>query len=1722
MQQVIVSVAKAFAASKYYETTAKNTDHWIKQLWACYHPHGAYGAYCVVGAFAMIDAAFKLVSTTGKACIHAFPTRPQEGSHNKERTLYGNVYRTYMEIERAGIVPVGAAPDVGAVFFRRGNEAGHNHAGVVIATPLRDDEYIVTVEANTGTSGGSSSPKGFVEVTYTREAYERYQGQQWAKPKDAGTNYGNAQPAMWRFAYFATMCAISSVPTVTDYRACLNITVNTTTPPPPPVAPPCDPTKPPAARQDDDQWTQWELLSNIYPRTTGTGIQLRPSRDGDTQVSEDGCWVRFPKTQPLAVGNEVVVPEQTCKDKYILRSACEDTTGTTLRFGTATTVAKLGDLRDYGVAEALMSSVITRDDFMSRGHSGRAREVYDMVPMIATDNSRVFVMGANTTTHKIFEELVLWGPNVRVITIDRTRQPAGVNGAGGGWAERISRLLHPDAATIRFADADDNRWNLAGSNLSDFLERQGAYWKRENAQGIGGNTYLTDGYSINLHTLMQEWDKYAKANGNRSLAIVITGEPQSAWDAISGPLSVLTGFIPGVGPIASAVMATLNTIITQRGTALDAAFALAGGMAKALADGALGDKPFGVETTVFRSIAADTTRAMKIYDTYKNSANAGFVAMAVSLVTQFDREFPEVTSAVKGYLADEERWVRNAASEINRVWNGALGSVRETAHNMADGWSAATMGSLIEVAGGVDAVFAQLVAGATSITKSASQIPVVQEAILTKPDAQLLTLIPGMNRVVANILGNAKLYATDVQSDATHSALAAIALGKKSIDGALDGMTLNSLLYKAEDFARRRWDMDMPMTMPPDKAACFAKEVRIVTGLECCTPKTMVCGTCYDGLPPACPPGQYRDTDGCCIEQPPSTPQEGPRTPTTTTTDRPESIPDCIRLESPGKYSYCPSTACAVGGTQTPTVVYEDAIITVVNMNGAPFELYARRKRGTQDWAAFAVRAMVPQGNTWVPSNTIAWTPTSTSDILPGTTYTAAMFEAARIAQGITPTEVPTAPPPTATAAQCPVRYEARYSATPYPQWFANISGRWIEIVDCCPSTTPPPPPAAKDCCDDMKLGMAAINMAILDMQTLVKDATKAATEAREAAIAARTASGATAAFVAGAVRDLAKDTQRIEELILRAQAGEPIDLSDIRQSIDYIRENLPGQPTRYDDTRLLERLDSLERTVRDIPKPPPATAGYDDTALRREIAELKTLVTQRCQITNPVNYDARLDAIEAAIRSIVVPPPTITSSGEVVVPRIERDYTPILESIQRAIAELRPATGTDYTTKLEELRNLITRIPTACPACSPTDMAPILRRLDEVATNTARNYDTEFASIRAAIADIRTTPPTSYDNRFDQLERAVLAIRNYEAIDYSQSFAAVMQSLDELRRDVRTDDRYRTTLDAIQQSVRALELKPTPTLTQTVTEGERIIERIVPQPSDYRWDEVLAILHELRSRPTAPTEVRQACDNLQIIIDQAVERQTRALDTRYDLIRATLETMRSELQQSPDAPLAATDTRIDKLLEMLSQLQMQTALMGASVESTYRELQTLTANRERMDAAYEKQVASLRTLISQEGGTVEAMRELAETQADWQYQRQRYDAEIANLQQRLQEVAETAQVLPPPPTPVVPLPPQTVVPTPPQTVVPTPPQTVVPTPPQTVVPTPPQTVVPTPPQTSVPRTPPQTVVPRTPQTPGTAPCPDCPTVVERHERIIYGPLPQQIAPPEDECCDDC
>jgi len=1758
MASLIVCVARSYAATRFVESAKNNRDVWTDELWSCYHPYGNYGSYCVVGAYAIIRTAFDLAARSGTACIHGFPTRPAAGSGNRERTLYGNVYRTLMEIERAGIVPTGREPEVGAMFCRASNDAGHNHAGIVIETPMTDAHYITTVEANTTVSGGSGNPKAFVTVTYSRAAYERYVSRPFTKSGDAARNYAGAAIAGWRFVYFHRMCNLAAMPVIPEgYRACLGVDiVCEVSRLPVPSPPACDIMTPPPAAPDDDQYQDWQLFSNVYPRTLPNGtVQTRPDAN-DAQVSPDGCWVRYKRGVSLLPPDAAPPTDAPpCKETFLLKSACDPHDGqgprTVLRFATTDGVVTPQDLRDYGVCEALMSSVITRNDHMGRGYSQRAKAVYDYVPMIRLDNCNAFVLSESSEMFRIFEQFSLWGPNPRIVSIDRTRFS---DGTGGGWAERLGRWLHPEGPKMFFPE----------SSLDGVLDRHGSYYAMYVLRGIGFNQKRLDardpfysykfgdisenGFDISLFDLLLEWDKRAKDRAGQNLVIVWRGDPITVWDAVRGPLRVISGLIPGVGPIFNVVSTTIDTIRAAQGTAIDVAFTLTNGIAAALGSGVLGEKPFGVDASVFRDIQSTSQRANAVYRTLQASRGQSGLQAALAVAREFGRQFPEVTSAVQREFADEERWIRNAASEVDRWWNGALGDVRSTVHGIADSWSAQAMGSLISLQQGVESTFAHLVADATSITKSATQIPYVQELLLTKASASLLALVPGVNKVAGNILKVADIFRQDVTDAVVHSALAGLATGKQVIDGALDGLVLSSLLNKADDFARRGWDFSLPITMQKDKAECFAHEVRVVTGLECCTPEKYVCGSCVDPKTLApCPPEQYRDSDGCCVERPvlpnsgadaPGTTGGGERTGTgpgvgpgagpmgrddqgiprydgPIPARGPDVLPSCIRVTS-GVYRYCPPPYCGVrpGSEARPvpqTQGTEQATIQLTNSNGGAFELRATRSVGTLQWGQFEARAMQPSGNGWVPSPTM-FQAVDTRSIIAGTVMSPEMFEAMRVSQRAEPVraglsdiqtlpgggplpaieramqqlDVPSGPKDTSTLPMdarasavlpsCTVMYEARYSDVPYPQWHALIGARWTEIVDCCPRTD-------DGCCQETSRELAELRRA-------VGEATAEARQTRTLVTAIREQQQATE----GQQRNLSLDVQKIMEGVLRCGAGEQVDVSDIRRDLAFIRSQLPMQPTQYDDAALLVRIGDLERAVRELRIP----GTYDDAALRRDIMDLKRVVEARCQQCETRNYDPRFDSIEAMIRAIVLPPPVVLQGGTPAV-QAAVDYRPYFESVQRTLAEIRTATGTNYDETFRELSTLIGQMPKVCPSCRDIDLAPILAVLARIEQNTLRNYDSEFAAIRQLITAMKNDGVRDYDARFDELERRIAAIRVAESRDYTDRFSRLDTALDAIRTALPkgTYDDYFT---AIQRSLDAILVRPSQ---DTPAAGQEK----AAQNCDYRWDEVVRLLGEIRTLafsregPARADSFAAYMATLEKLIGEATTRVTTAVDYRYDDVTRLVQGLRAEMASRPDCPVPPTDPRLDEITRLLLELQSTSAMMTTSIRKSQEDLTLLRENAAKMDTAYARHIDELRTAIRTTGGTTDILQALERAQAEWRYQQARYEEEIAGLARHLDDVRESMQKLPssslPPLRPMPPTEPPYKPTEPPYK----------------------STEPPYKPGTQPP--PPRRPVKRTRTYEGRE-CEDCPTLVERHERYVYGPLPAGTQRANDECEEPC
>jgi hypothetical protein len=1616
MGLLIRCVAEAFVASPWWETAPGNKDPWIDDLWACYHPYGNYGAYCVVSAYAIVAGAYDAASRLGRvACLHAFPTRPTEGSTNRERTLYGNVYRTYQEIAREGVVAVGAEPEVGAVFFRASNDAGYNHAGVVIDVPRTTDVWLRTVEANTSVSGGAGIAKGFAVIEYSKAAYERYLERPFTKPADAGRHYGGETLRGWRYAYFNRGCAFTAPIELRSFVVCPGVTVTCVADQPapaPPSPPTCDITQPPAPQANDADYTPWTLFTNEYPKTllpggmtinattnrgtsTAVGMQLRPSRDlvlsGAVELSGDGCWIRYRKADLPARDGSVSAQKLTeCKEALLERSACDPDDGqgkrTVLRFPSKGDIITLADMTDRGARESLFSSVIPRNDFMGRGYDARVKAAFDMVPMLQMENAQVFNLVESSELYNIFEQLKLWGPNPHILRIDRLSLQGGV---GGGYAERLAAHYSTESQqTFILAEQTETAGLRAQFPVQPLYK---VSWD--------GNRQLVGMYpQATLRSYLETYDR-SQADAKRPLVVVWTGEPTTTWDAIRGPLGFISGLIPGIGPVVSRSMTVIDNIINGRGTAIDLAFSLTNALATALGEGTLGEKPFGVDATVFRDIADNARRASAVYKRFQEPGS--ILAKAAGIAGEFGRQFPSTLTSLRETFANEERWLRNAAGDIERVWNGALGDIRSTVHGVADGIIHDKMIGLTSIAGGIDTAFATVAASAVTAVNSASQLWFVQELLTTKPDASMLGAMPGVHRIVANILGVESFFRQDVGSPVTHASLAAIATGRKVLDGALDGLTLASLINKAEDFARKGWDFTLPMTLPPEKRDCFAHEIRVVTGLECCAPRKLYCGTCLDPTEVApCPQGQMRDADGCCVEIPRLDTSGGGSATAggdvdaggsgMQTTPRPSVIPDCIRVIG-GRYMYCPPPTCAPRSSTTtskPPVVpaWEEAVVHMVNDNGAPFQLRAKRPVGTSTWQDWATRPMQPMGNEWIES-TLAFTPVGADGILNGLTMTAGMFDAMRVQQQapLMPTEAPTGGlsaagiggpmtladlglgadmllpmtsmpdateadaassstpspattstpmmPPADGSAPCAFMYEARFSPDPYERWYARIGTTWTEIVDCCPA------PQSGECC------------------------------AESIAIAKATQ----------------RDVMRLMEHVLRMGQGEPITTDDVRRDLAEIKQTLAFVgSTRYDDTQLLARLSALEQAVREIRMP----EAYDDAIMRRDIAEVKQLVEARCVQSEGRNYDLRFDALESLLRSIVIPPPVVTNEGVTVT---GPDYTPILLQLQRAIAELRSAPAYDYDARFAELRTMIARLPLTCPTCSEADMTEITSRLERIEQQTTRNYDARFAELRSMMEDLRQGGTSATDERLANVERVVMEIRDRESRDYAAAFERLEALLGDIRVVLGRERSYDQWFEAITARLDALRLPATTT------------------NCDYRWDEVVRLLQEIRTpSPTGDTAVDTR--ELQSFITAATERVVTLTDRRYDDLRMVVDGLRTMLAVRGEAPdVEHDDERFNEILRLLDALQVQTSTMTTALQQAERDLGTLRGMQERMEAAFAREIGMLQTAIRTDGGDAATFEALRQAREELTYQRNRYEHDIDYLQRRLAACATTA-----------------------------------------------------------------------------------------------------------------
>lgn len=1186
MQRLIICIAEAYERTTFEEKTTNNSDGWIGNLWDCYHPFGNYSSYCMVSASVIVNSAAVLGKAFGGGTCNEkqIPNAPVAGSANREKTLYGNTYDTLNELLLSDRNRVDQTPQVGSVFMRPSDNNQTNHAGIVVSAPLGNDLYIETIEGNVSTSGFGGSKKGFQRVRYSKQAYNDFAKRQWVR-SSRQTAYKLFNPTGWYFFHAWKNCDISAG--IYSADLCLGVRVDCdfrteTTPPPPPPPPSKDcPTVPPPTEAG---YTEWKSVLQILDKlrqtnpNVGNTIPVTDEYPLGREYTKDGCFVRWkdvnvPPPPP---------PRKKCPENLIAKGCCEGG-ATTLNFPSKSEMLTINDLQNMGGRQALLSTAISPSDFKKRGFATRHQKASEMFPQIRLSNgTAVTVLYKTSQIFDLADKYQLYGPSPAIIEVDRTAMHK--IGDGAGWVERVADTFAPNSYT--------EVWP------AKFLQRDDLNVVRD--------LFRNDRFSF--FDLIQKLDEKPEIYKGRQPVIIIGGKPTTGIDILESASGVIGAGLniiaPGVGTLVVSAITLAASAYRQGELTIQDAFSFVGSLASGLANAANQNndkKMFGVDAKVFADITRYSTTSYNIYGRLSGGGNALQKAQAIGAI--LEKDVPELRNYLNENFGNEQQWIRGAFAEINSTVNGVLKDARASVQNVADSIATSTIGNLNILKSGTDSLFSALLTNdSLGITKSAAKISTFQELLTSSPHPSILNTRSGAQDIFGRVLSLPSVFAADVTDGVIHNAIAGIVTGKRTADGALDQLTLDSLLYKAEDFARNKWKFDVPPTIPEEKRECFEKEIAVCVGTECCSPKVMVEGVCM-------PPGTEPSTD-------------------------------CVR-EMNGQLMWCEPASC--GGASTAV---EAATITLRTDSGVPYELTGQRRVGTRTWSGFTILVYEP-----VPGRNDYRKPTTQprNAAESGISITSDDFENVRRDQNapIQAVADQTEAQNARTKAQggCVSVRPARKVGGGFQ---ANIDGVWTDLSGCCPGKRPsgPPPPSGGGCCDEIVVMGRKVDALASTIQnigrtwtaTQTQTQTNVGTPQRDTGVAPRTpccdltpvlellrelpytiqtvnkidagrvsvdprvSRGDVSVRTpddANNVAVLQASLDRIERSISEIKPGSPCDNTEVLSALVKLQAQLQRATIAYDDTVLQRKIDAIQKTLNERP------TGTDDAALTRVTAEL-------------------------------------------------------------------------------------------------------------------------------------------------------------------------------------------------------------------------------------------------------------------------------------------------------------------------------------------------------------------------------------------------------------------------------------------------------------------------------------------------------------------------------------
>ncbi|MBU3720569.1 MAG: hypothetical protein FGM22_07385 [Burkholderiaceae bacterium] len=1191
MQKLIVCIAEAYEATAFQELTTNNSDAWITELWKCYHPYQNYGAYCMVTASTILNQSAALAKQQGQSNCpdRSVPNSPTATSANGERTLYGNVYDTLQELQLSDATRVDQTPAVGSMFMRPGDTGRNNHAGIVVDAPLRDDLYIETIEGNVSTSGNGTTRKGFQRVRYTKAGYDDFAARAWVQSARAAS-YKNARPVGWYYYHAWKNCNAAEV--LYSAQLCLGVTVNcdyrATQTPTPPATGGCSP-NPPA---NEAGFTEWMSVKGIIDslnakRTDNRAYTLIPDVPEypikGRQFSADGCYVRW--TAGTVVAPPPTPPTKSpCPEGLFMKSCCEGA-ATTLNFPGKTQMLGLADMKSVGGRRALMSTALNIDTIKAAGFETRYVQAAEMWPQVRLSNgSTVTVIFKGSDDYRYADQYGLFGPSPAIIELDRTQI---YQGEGAGWVERVADMFAP--GSTRQVDPNDV---IVRDDLSIVKS-------------------VIQGNRLSLFDVLQKLDENPEIYKGRQPVIVFSGEVTTGVDVLQSAAGVigagLNVVVPGIGSLVTSAINLAADAYRSGTITLQDAFSFVGALASGLANAAndnANKKMFGVDAKVFQDITKYSATSYNVYGVLSTSGGGLQKAQAIGAILQ--RDVPEIGRYISSEFATEEAWIRGAFAQINSTVSGALTSARASVQNVADSFATSTVGNLKRLFGdrGTDGLFADLLTDdSLGFTKSVAKISTFQELLTSSPHPSMLNARAGAQDIFGRLLSLPATFAADVRDGVVHNAIASVVTGKRIVDGALDQLTLDSLLYKAEDFAKKKWKFDVPPTIPEDKRECFQREIAVCVGTECCPPKVLVGGECK-------PPG--------------------------TATAK----PDCIR-EQNGQLLYCEPQGCKEGAVNVPSKAIETATVTLKTDSGTPYELTASRPAGTTNWGNYEILVYEPE-----PGTNGYRRPVTQPVPATGVNIASADFESIRTNQNAPITTL--ASNATSGTPQCVTVRPARATATGYEVMTRN---GWMALVGCCPSAQPGPTTTTRptaDCCDEIRMVSSKVDQLsamIAELggqyQPTVTRPTLTPTDVVGSGTGiAPQSSTCDLSQVIALIKELpslinrvdaidasrvAVDGSRLSPDVNARSAQDVNNLATMQAALTRIETAIGGIKTGgpCDNTEILSALVKIQAQLQK------ATIGYDDKILQGKVDTVLQLLRQG----TGTNLDAVLGELQAARR---------------------------------------------------------------------------------------------------------------------------------------------------------------------------------------------------------------------------------------------------------------------------------------------------------------------------------------------------------------------------------------------------------------------------------------------------------------------------------------------------------